>query len=93
MLSSETVIFLLAYIGLTAIIASSKLFEPIRNLLAFSEYLYGAIGCYQCVGFWAGFIFALIHGESLLSSFSLGCVVSLLSFAFSKIIYLIDHIE
>jgi len=48
------VFFLLAAVGLTAVIVESKIFRPIRDYAERWPWLHSLMTCYQCSGFWAG---------------------------------------
>jgi hypothetical protein len=52
----EYVLFLLAAVGLTAVIVESKLFKPLRDFAERWPWLHSLLTCYQCSGFWAGII-------------------------------------
>lgn len=92
-MDSELIIFLLASVGATAIIASSKMFRPIREFFVRYDNIYDVITCYQCIGFWIGFVISLLHGSGLLPAFMLGCTTSLLAFVLKQFLNLIASLE
>ena len=50
----SVLIWIMAVYGMTTIMVSSVLFEPVRNALAKVAFLHKLINCMLCTGFWVG---------------------------------------
>lgn len=63
---SNLLIFLLGSWGFTHLLVSGKIFDKPRDwIIIKSKTLGGLISCYQCTGFWVGF---LSHSLSLIAN-------------------------
>ena len=56
----ETIIYILASIGLTFIITRSYIFQNIREKIAINSEILGTLfSCPQCMGFWSGLLITI----------------------------------
>ena len=86
---NQTVLFILASIGMTHIIIDGSIFEFLRNWIKknLPQKLAQLFQCYMCLGFWCGiFISFLIFKENIFYIFACGCASSILS-QFTAIIF------
>ena len=81
---------LLATIGITLIIVTSSIFQPLRNVIeSISGFFHTLITCPLCTGFWVGVFFEYhnvhIHyiecANMLLTYIMSGAIIGLLSYA------------
>lgn len=75
---------ILPAVGATLIITSSKLFQPLRELITKHSIFFGElIQCEQCTGFWVGLGFSFLTDEKWFTCF----IVSLVSYFCSLIAF------
>ncbi len=94
------ILYTVGCIGITNIFVNASITEPLRRL--FSNILSILIGkekseellsCMMCSGWWIGFIAAILLGNSISYVILMAGTVSLLSYAFARLDYLVDILE
>jgi uncharacterized membrane protein YfcA len=79
---NQTVLFILASIGMTHIIIDGSIFSSLRYWIKnnLPEKIAKLFECYMCLGFWCGMIIgAGIVSQNPVQIFACGCAGSLLS--------------
>lgn len=79
---NQTVLFVLASIGMTHIIIDGSIFQPFRNWIKqnLPEKISKLFECYMCCGFWCGMIIGFgIVSQNPIEVFACGCAGSILS--------------
>jgi len=71
----ETILLILAALGLDLIVTRSELLSFLRELFPNSEKLTTLLSCPQCFGFWSGLLF-VIASPSLINLITLPFIVS-----------------
>lgn len=96
----DTILCMLACVGLSYVIIDSKIFNPIRNILVPKEFLIypqnyvrrffkAQLSCYACIGFHCGWFIYLVSNN--FSNLSLSAAV-IFSLASSAICYTADKV-
>lgn len=102
---SSLILLLLGGVGMTAIIVESEIALFVKNILEkfMPKFVINALNCYQCTGFWSGFILSFVfmnpfevsYGFPYLvlelgKNFATGCATSLLSVLWASTMLLIE---
>jgi len=92
MTAIDLILFAIASMGLTHIIADSSLMEPVRRWLrSFLPAKIGeALGCHQCMGFWSGLLCGLMTTRALLPLLLLGFAGSWLGMVSDTVLSLME---